>query len=320
MDPTTNAFLEGRTIGIAGLPTLFTGATEDRAAAMASMLGHEPPADADPVLWVTFGTTPPAIPPGAPDQIHDDLEVWTRPDGLWLRQRDGVTARVVGDVAEIGGPVTNSWFVFRRVFLWVMGHLLAARDRYLLHAAAVGREGAALLVLGASGQGKSTVCYAALDDGWRILSDDHVAIRMSPAGPEVSGIPKPPAVPGELVDGTPHPGREMVGDPRRRFELGAEVTGRGFFPVAATVLPHHHDQPGGVVTRGEPGTALQTIVGSCAVATDRPTLARLFPLASAIGRLPVYRLGLSVDAANRVDEVVAILRRLREGSYPADPA
>jgi hypothetical protein len=319
MDPTTTAFLEGRTIEVAGVPTLFTGATEDRAAAMASMLGHEPPADADPALWVTFGTTPPPIPPGAPDQIHDDLEVWTRPDGLWLRQRDGVTARVVGEEAVIGGPVTNGWLVFRRVFLWVMGHLLAARDRYLLHAAAVGREGAALLVLGASGQGKSTVCYAALDDGWRILSDDHVAIRTGPAGPEVSGIPKPPAVPGELVTGVPNPGREMVGDPRRRFELGAEVTGRGFFPVAATVLPHHHDQPKGAVAPGDAATVLQTVVGSCAVATDRPTLARLFPLASAIGRLPIYRLGLSVDATNRVDEIVATIRRLREGGYPADP-
>ncbi len=319
MDSITTAFLTGRTIEVAGVATRFTGVTPDRAAAMASMLGLEPPTDLEPVISVIFGTAAPPTPDGAPDQAHDDVDVWTRPDGLWLRHAGGVTARVAGTEAVIGGPTTNSWFVFRRVFLWVMGHLLAAQDRYLLHAAAVGRDGAALLVLGTSGQGKSTTCYAALADGWRILSDDHVAIRMGPTGPEVSGIPKPPAVPGELVAGVPAPGRELMGDPRRRYELGTEVMGRGFFPVAAAVLPRHHDQPRGVVSGGDPPTVVQTVVGSCAVATDGPTLAQLFPLAAAIGHLPAYELGLSNDAANRVDEIVTIIRRLRHQGYPSDP-
>ncbi len=58
--------------------------------------------------------------------------------------------------------------------------LVAHRDRQPVHAAAVGRDGAAVLLCGASGAGKSTLAYAAHLAGLTVLSDDVVWIQLEP--------------------------------------------------------------------------------------------------------------------------------------------
>jgi len=51
-----------------------------------------------------------------------------------------------------------------------------ARGIVQLHAAGVSRDGAALLVAGPSGAGKTTLCVALLARGWRLLGDDTVPL------------------------------------------------------------------------------------------------------------------------------------------------
>jgi hypothetical protein len=59
--------------------------------------------------------------------------------------------------------------------------LLTCFDRMPFHAAAIVRGGSALLLAGPTGVGKSTLAYAALRAGFRVLTDDAVYLQMDPA-------------------------------------------------------------------------------------------------------------------------------------------
>lgn len=58
--------------------------------------------------------------------------------------------------------------------------VLSQLDRQPFHAAALVRCDAALLLTGPSGVGKSTLTYAAVKDGLRVLSDDTVNLQLHP--------------------------------------------------------------------------------------------------------------------------------------------
>ncbi len=59
--------------------------------------------------------------------------------------------------------------------------LVSAHNRFPVHAAAVARGGAALLLAGPPGTGKSTLAYQAHRGGLRVLSDDAVYVEVEPA-------------------------------------------------------------------------------------------------------------------------------------------
>ena len=58
--------------------------------------------------------------------------------------------------------------------------LLGARDRQPLHATAIERGGVAILLAGPSGSGKSSLAWAALESGFRILAEEPVYIQIEP--------------------------------------------------------------------------------------------------------------------------------------------
>lgn len=60
------------------------------------------------------------------------------------------------------------------------------RGEIALHGAAIAKSGRALLVLGRSGDGKSTLAHALVaDHGWELLADDAIAVAATPNGHEV---------------------------------------------------------------------------------------------------------------------------------------
>lgn len=59
--------------------------------------------------------------------------------------------------------------------------LLACFDRHPIHAAALERDGRAVLLAGPSASGKSTLAYLAHAAGIRVLSDDRVWVQMEPS-------------------------------------------------------------------------------------------------------------------------------------------
>jgi hypothetical protein len=69
-----------------------------------------------------------------------------------------------------------------------VGALLIQRGMLVLHGNALERDGRAIVCLGHSGAGKSTVAYALMRQGWRLLADDLVAI--TPEGQVLPGIPR----------------------------------------------------------------------------------------------------------------------------------
>jgi hypothetical protein len=74
--------------------------------------------------------------------------------------------------------------VLEALTLW----MVTALDRQPLHAAALERDGRVLLLAGPSGVGKSTLVYAALRAGLRVLAED-CAFLQSGAVPRVWGMP-----------------------------------------------------------------------------------------------------------------------------------
>jgi hypothetical protein len=80
---------------------------------------------------------------------------------------------------------------------WAFGLLKLLRPLrfYSLHAAGVvSREGMSLLIVGASGGGKSTLAIGLIRQGWGYLSDDAVLLRLRLEGVEALALRKPFAV------------------------------------------------------------------------------------------------------------------------------
>ncbi len=99
------------------------------------------------------------------------------------RSLDVATLHVEGDpsVAPLRYPLDQ-------VLAW---GLLGRCGGILLHAAAVVRDGVALVLAGRSGAGKSTLSGLCADAGWTILNDDRVMLYPDPAGAgwRVAGTP-----------------------------------------------------------------------------------------------------------------------------------
>jgi hypothetical protein len=69
-----------------------------------------------------------------------------------------------------------------------VGALLIQRGTFVLHGNALEKDGKAIVCMGHSGAGKSTLAYALMQQGWRLLADDLVAV--SPEGLVLPGIPR----------------------------------------------------------------------------------------------------------------------------------
>ena len=69
-----------------------------------------------------------------------------------------------------------------------VGALLIQRGILVLHGNALEKNGQAIVCMGHSGAGKSTLAYALMQQGWRLMADDLVAI--SPDGLVLPGIPR----------------------------------------------------------------------------------------------------------------------------------
>lgn len=76
---------------------------------------------------------------------------------------------------------------------WAMNWVVASRAHrhLLLHAAVVERGGRAVLMPGASGAGKTTLCALLVARGWRLLSDEFAIV--DPARGDCVPMPRPPS-------------------------------------------------------------------------------------------------------------------------------
>ena len=106
-------------------------------------------------------------------------------DGRLLIHSAGSVAVVDPARGEVLAYITTALAVEREQFRDAVLEagtlaLVATFDRHPLHAAAIERDGHAVLLAGASGTGKSTLAYLANQSGLNVLGDDHVWVQLEP--------------------------------------------------------------------------------------------------------------------------------------------
>ena len=104
-----------------------------------------------------------------------DYDVSVRQGGLWQRMRDKVEFFFDGTRPFDSIPMGQAYAFLEWGMNWCVS--LYANEYLKLHAAAVSRYGATIIMPGVPGSGKSTLCAALGLSGWRILSDEHAMIE-----------------------------------------------------------------------------------------------------------------------------------------------
>jgi hypothetical protein len=173
----------------------------------------------------------------------------------------------------------------------------ARPDLLWMHGAAVEREGSALLIVGRSGQGKSTLSTRLCEAGWRFLSDDVAPIRMD--ADEVIPFPQSAfrrVYPGHEIgaDETGFLSKEEVPLPDSALHLNPA-------PIRAVVFPSFKHGASSGMEQLSPGNAAIEFMANCFNFDDHQAtaVARIARLAELI---PMYRLtyGDGSDGADAI--------------------
>lgn len=131
-------------------------------------------------------------------------------------------------------------------FEWALNWSVASTALHYLvvHAAVVERDGWAVLLPGAPGAGKSTLCAALALRGWRLLSDEMALLR--PGSRQVVPIPRPVGLKNESI--------AVI----RRFAPEARV-GPSVHDTAKGTVAHLRPPRDSVLRAGEPATVRRVI-------------------------------------------------------------
>ena len=308
-----------RIVTLGDIPLRLVAADEAGTAALELTVGALAAGTELPLGTVRTGGPAPALPERPPDQVYDDRQVWLDQDDLLFLDLTGVVGRSGPTAAVIGGgePGTDLAAIgIRRLFLCSVGHLLGFHDRFLVHAGAVTVDGRTVLVLGASGAGKSTVALAALEQGWPVLSDDLAILRRADDGIDVAGVPRPPTVPTDLQVALDGAARPVADDPRDRAQLPPDVLSPGFRRVDAVLVVGHGSGPLGELTPVAGRDVHLLLVGSFPAASHPDQLRRAHPVFAELSRLPCRQLGHGTDAGRRLASAATAIRELRKALTP----
>jgi hypothetical protein len=310
--------LGGLVLGLAGVPVAFRATDATRAAAIRSVLGRISPSSGEPVAHFTFGSHRVPTPNRPADEHQADVVLWHDDDALSVACGPTVGGRVQSDHASLGGYSPNLSQLFNHVAPFMLASLLGPHGRFLLHGGAIQRDGEAVLVLGDSGVGKSTLIFGALDAGWNVLSDDLVVIHSQASGPEVSGIPKSLAVPDEIL-GNDRRSSALGMDGRGRRELAFEDWDRGSYPVKAVVVVAHGDEEHTRVEAIESSLLLALLLRG--MLSRQPSIVRGYVRSAiALCARPACRLLHSGTAEARAPQAAeAVAAHLRAAKVPTGP-
>ena len=211
----------------------------------------------------------------------------SHPWGLW---RDGEACETT---------VTDSYLM--SYVLWEVTRLVleSAHPLIPIHAAAVERDGRAIVLAGESHTGKSTLAGWLTAHGWGFLTDEVALLERRHGGeaPVVHPFWRPIGVrrggPLDALITPPSPDAEVL---IPASELGALGTAA---PLAAIVLPHYDPGADPGMTPLAPATAVRLL------ATHLPTLGAIGrvvfrAIVSIVESVPAYALGVDdLDAAER---------------------
>lgn len=257
---------------------------------------------------------------GPPDEVYGPVRLWRQGDELEVAYEpvvahcDSFSVTLGSDRSLDAAEAPRVRTALRAVLHHALAHLLGSCDRLLVHAAAVARDGAAALLTGPTGAGKSTTAYAAWKAGWSVLADDWVLIAPSAAGCRVCGLHRRPHAPAEVVPvrerGSSGPAPD---DPRKRIPVALPLdAGQYALGAMARIAHAEHDET--AITRLPALDAVYEILGS-APAAGHPPVARLaFDLANRVAAVPFFRIELPLSPAQRAASVARQLDLLATGA------
>ena len=141
-----------------------------------------PEASPEPDVRIRIGTVPPTLPAGPGRAVQG--RVWQARPGAFLNQVEGVARCLVTDgkdilVEPLGGNADDVAAFFLNA---AFAPLLQQRGLVTLQAAAVQWQAGAVLLLGPSAFGKSSLAAALVQRGHALLADDVTAVALDAGG------------------------------------------------------------------------------------------------------------------------------------------
>lgn len=299
-----------RTVRIARLPVELTATDDGRWRAMEALFGTCPTADGDPVLSVAFVGSAPAAPSRPADVRFSDVELWYGDQGAVTRHASGLVIVRDGGAILAGGPDLGADLprAFRRSLQHVLVDALVEHGCFGLHAAALARGADAVVVLGDTGAGKSTLAISAQRAGWEVLTDDIVWLELRGIGLALTGFPKPLHVPPDLRGAVPSGGVPLVGDDRGRYiatdGLTTDDTPR---VLRGVVVVRHGEGAGGLAPIEAQSERVRLAMRSFPLQAHPPRVRQFLPVATRLARAPAVTLAHAEDPARRADRAAAML-------------
>lgn len=243
-----------------------------------------------------------SVPDRVPDHADDRISMWFGADTVWMAG-DGCFAEVQAGQINLG--LRSRVLEADLDLLLQYGLALALPvDRWMMHAAVVAQGDTALVVIGSSGRGKSTMAAAALAAGWDLLTDDLAIVDV--AAREVRGVRRGPAVPAEVAANLGVPTNLIEGDARNRRRADVGVLAEGSRTLIGAVVVDHGTHGGGVFEIAPPDRARVLLEGLPAPAVP-PVLRRALPVVAALAARPVYRIAHAADPDHRLEAAAAHL-------------
>jgi hypothetical protein len=303
--------LGGIVVDVGGVPMRLRAADAARAEAVASLFRHATVEADEPVATVEFAAATPDVPARAPSTAAPYVDLWHEgPGALVLRTTAGLVAWSEPDRLWVGGAAPELTREFRFAALVGLTHLLAQHDRHLVHGAALLVDDGAVLVIGPTGTGKSTLAFAAHGLGWPVLADDAVLLRRAGDGVVARGLPRPIAVAADVVTAVTG-GRPVPDDPRRRTELPVGTLAAGDHPVVALAETTGADPRGPAVAPLAGVDALRAVLRASVSLADADARPALFAVAGSLARLPTWSLRHGTDPRSALADATELLGTLR---------
>lgn len=314
----------GRVIDLAGVSTLLRSDEPRLAGAMAAALGDCPPRNETQEtaeLHITSSEVV-RVPPGPPTEDYGAVRLWRATGVLVAVSADVLSAQVQdGCVRLVPGTGTPAQVgrAFRQLLPFILAHALAPSGKVVLHAGAFLDRAGAVVVLGGTGAGKSTLVYAARQHGRGVLGDDLVVLVRNGDAVQVAGIPRPFAVDAADPTGLPADARPVSDDQRGRWQF--PLDGRpGWHDAVGVIHVGHSAVPDGTLRGLDSSPAWDLVLGSFPAAADAPRLRAAFPALAALSRLPMWRLEHGSDPATRLSVAGRLLDDVERARPPASAA
>lgn len=272
------------------------------ASAVLDTLGPCPIADGRPEITIRLDRRGPKPPAEVADEEVGTVRLWRRGGTLHGSWAGELTMRADAHEVVLGAgttaPVSPSRAV-RQLLPYAVGHVLGARGLVVVHAGAIALDGTAVVVLGPTGSGKSTLVVAARAAGRTVLADDLVVLALRADALDVWGIPRPVAVATDDPALLPSGAQRLDDDLRGRWQFPLE-NGGGCRRVAAVLVVEHGDEPDGHLMPLAPTAVWDAVTASLLAGPDPARLRTAFPVLGELARRPGWRLGHGVDPSTRM--------------------